>query len=358
MLEENETIHQIDDQMKHLMDVIVQDQANIKSKENQIHELQDILDKKEKTATDIHDILEEKDLEIEKFVDKKEFELFNARLQLEEYKRCIADQQLEIEGLENMLEHQTELAKTHDILRIKMSDLMNIIDKQNVQIASLNEKEAVQESLSKRHETLQKEFHVLKVTLQQKDLDIKSLNSLIESKEEALQQKDEMLSIQLSNNSEGKQESKALEQELQLKQETIKSLECRIVKEQKNNEDTEAELIKLRIELDNLQMSRPDIPVSSEEKSEEIENIMIEIRKEREVVAHVQMIQEKEILEKEKEISFLRQALDNQQNQYRPRSRVVNKQVNFTDHNKSQFGKPWQGQGGGGQARLLSHSWN
>merc|ERR1712176_448701 len=236
-----------------------------------------------------------------------------------------------IEGLENMLEHQTELAKTHDILRSKMSDLMNIIDKQNVQIASLNEKEAVQESLSKRHETLQKEFHVLKVTLQQKDLDIKSLNSLIESKEEALQQKDEMLSIQLSNNSEGKQESKALEQELQLKQETIKSLECRIVKEQKNNEDTEAELIKLRIELDNLQMSRPHIPVSSEEKSEEIENIMIEIRKEREVVAHVQMIQEKEILEKEKEISFLRQALDNQQNQYRPRSRVVNKQINLDE---------------------------
>ena len=354
MLEENETIHQIDDQMKHLMDVIVQDQDIIKSKEKKIYELQDILDKKEKTATDIHDILEEKDLEIEKFVDKKEFELFNARLQLEEYKRCIADQQLEIEGLENMLEHQTELAKTHDILRSKMSDLMNIIDKQNVQIASLNEKEAIQESLSKRHEILQKEFHVLKVTLQQKDLDIKSLNSLIESKEEALKQKDEMLSIQLSNNSEGKQESKALEQELQLKQETIKSLECRIVKEQKNNEDTEAELIKLRIELDNLQMSRPHIPVSSEEKSEEIENIMIEIRKEREVVAHVQMIQEKEILEKEKEISFLRQALDNQQNQYRPRSRVANKQVNFTDHNKCQFGKPWQG---GGQARLLSHSW-
>ena len=330
MVEENETIHQIDCQMKHLMDVIVQDQDIIKSKEKQIHELQDNLDKKEKTATDIHDILEEKDLEIEKFVDKKEFELFNARLKLEEYNQCIADQQHEIEGLENMLEHQTELTKTHDILRNKMSDLMNIIDKQNVQIASLNEKEAVQESLSKRHETLQKEFHVLKVTLQQKDLDIKSLNSLIESKEEALQQKDEMLSIQLSNiSSEGKKESKALEEELQLKQETIKSLEGRIVKEQKNNEDTEAELIKLKIEFDNLQMNRSDLPVSSEEKSAEIENIMIEIRKEREVVAHIQMIQEKEIIEMEKEISFLRQALDNRQNQHRPRSRAINKQVSY-----------------------------
>merc|ERR1712137_162039 len=147
------------------MDVIAQDQEIIKSKEKQLHELQDSLDKKEKTATDIHDILEEKDLEMEKFVDKKEFELFNARLQLEEYKRCIADQQLEIEGLENMLGHQTELAKTHDILRSKMSDLMNIIDKQNVQIASLNEKEAFQESVSQRYETLQKEFHVMKVTL-------------------------------------------------------------------------------------------------------------------------------------------------------------------------------------------------
>ena len=325
MLEENETIHQIDCQMKHLMDVIVQDQDIIKSKEKQIHELQENLDKKEKTATDIHDILEEKDLEIEEFVDKKEFELFNARLKLEEYNRCIADQQLEIEGLENMLEHQTELAKTHDILRNKMSDLMSIIDKQNVQISSLNEKEAVQESLSKRHETLQKEFHVLKVTIQQKDLDIKSLNSLIESKEEALQQKDEMFSIQLSNNSsEGKQESKALEEELQLKQETIKSLEGRIVKEQKNNEDTEAELIKLKIEFDNLKMRRSDVPVSSEEK-----NIMIEIMKEREVVAHIQMIQEKEIIEMEKEISFLRQALDNRQNQFRPRSRIINKQVSY-----------------------------
>ena len=331
MLEENETIHQIDCQMKHLMDVIVQDQEIIKSKEKQLHELQDSLDKKEKNATDIHDILEEKDLEIEKFVDKKEFELFNARLQLEEYKRCIADQQLEIEGLENMLEHQTELGKTHDILRTKMSDLMSIIDKQNVQITSLNEKEAFQESISKRYETLQKEFHVMKVTLQQKDLDIKSLNNLIESKEEALQQKDQMLSKLLSNDSAEKQELKALKEELQLKHETIKSLEERIVKEQKNNEDTEAELIKLKIDFDNLKMYKPDIPVSQEEKSSEIENIMIEIRKEREVVAHIQMIQEKEIIEKEKEITFLREALENHQKHNRPRSRLQNKQVlNFT----------------------------
>lgn len=328
MLEENETIHQIDCQMKHLMDVIAQDQEIIKSKEKQLHELQDSLDKKEKTATDIHDILEEKDIEMEKFVDKKEFELFNARLQLEEYKRCIADQQLEIEGLENMLGHQTELAKTHDILRSKMSDLMNIIDKQNVQIASLNEKEAFQESVSQRYETLQKEFHVMKVTLHQKDLDIKSLNSLLESKEESLQEKDELLSKLLSNNSEEKQELKSLKEELQLKQETIESLEGRLVKEQKNNEDTEAELIKLKINFDDLQMSvKSDVPVSPEEKSSEIENIMIEIKKEREVVAHIQMIQEKEIIEKEKEIAFLREALENNQKDTRPRSRIQNKQV-------------------------------
>ena len=133
-----------------------------------------------------------------------------------------------------------------------------------------------------------------------------------------------MFSIQLSNNSsEGKQETKALEEEVQLKQETIKSLEGRIVQEQKNNEDTEAELIKLKIEFDNLKMNR------SEEKSSDIENIKIEIRKEREVVAHIQMIQEKEIIEMEKEISFLRQALENRQNQYRPRSRVKNKQVSY-----------------------------
>ena len=329
MLEENETIHQIDCQMKHLMDVIAQDQEIIKSKEKQLHELQDNLDKKEKTATDIHDILEEKDIEMEKFVDKKEFELFNARLQMEEYKRCIADQQLEIEGLENMLGHQTELAKTHDILRNKMSDLMNIIDKQNVQIASLNEKEAFQESVSQRYETLQKEFHVMKVTLHQKDLDIKSLNSLLESKEETLQQKDEELSKLLSNNSEEEQELKTLKEELQLKQETIESLKGRLVKEQKNNEDTEAELIKLKINFDDLQMSiKPDVPVSPEEKSSDIENMMIEIRKEREVVAHIQMIQEKEIIEKEKEIAFLREALENNQKQTRPRSRIQNKQVN------------------------------
>ena len=138
-----------------------------------------------------------------------------------------------------------------------------------------------------------------------------------------MQEKDELLSKLLSNNSEEKQELKSLKEELQLKQETIESLEGRLVKEQKNNEDTEAELIKLKIEFDNLKMNR------SEEKSSDIENIKIEIRKEREVVAHIQMIQEKEIIEMEKEISFLRQALENRQNQYRPRSRVKNKQVSY-----------------------------
>ena len=330
MLEENETIHQIDCQMKHLMDVITQDQEIINTKEKQIHDLQECLERKDNTATNIDDILEEKDLEIEKFVDKKEFELFNTKLQLEEHKRRIADQQLEIEGLENMLGHQAELANTHHILRSKMSDLMSIIDRQNTQIASLNEKEAVQESISKRYETLQKEFHVMKVTLQQKDLDIKSLNRLNESKEESLQEKDEILKNiknQLCHLSELEERCTSLEDELKSKQEAIKSLEERVVKEQKNNEETEAELIKLKIDFDNLKLSQSKDPVTPDGNSLDIANIMSEIKKEREVVAHIQMIQEKEIIEKEKEIVFLREALKDQQKSKRPRSRIQNEQV-------------------------------
>ena len=57
---------------------------------------------------------------------------------------------------------------------------------------------------------------------------------------------------------------------------------------------------------------------------------MNQLKHEREIGAHVQFAQEKEIIEKDREIAFLREALSNlqDQNKTRPKSRNISRQVN------------------------------
>ena len=196
-----------------------------------------------------------------------------------------------------MLGQQMELAKTHDVLKYKMGELMNIIDQQNKQIAKFNEKESDEETFSKRNEVLQKELHVLNVKIHQKDLDIKSLKGLLEDKEETIEEKEDIidkLNQKVFEATKMETQVNDLKSEMQNKDETISCLQQRITSEQKNSEETEAELIKLKIDFD--QMKTENTTSKSLDNNDDlIEKLQNEIKHEREIGAHVQFAQEKNL---------------------------------------------------------------
>ena len=96
-------------------------------------------------------------------------------------------------------------------------------------------------------------------------------------------------------------------------EEIVQNLEKKILYEQEAHKQTEAELIKLKIDFDNIKHEAGDILSMNKDseasviksKDEEIERLKKEILQEQQVIAHVQVTQEKEIIEKEKEIFLL-----------------------------------------------------
>ena len=347
MTEENETVHQIECEMQRLLTIITNDQELIKKKDQQITSLQNSLNNKDdslkkKEENDfkkyMDEIIIEKDLEWKNHIDEKEFELFNSKLQLDEHKRVIEDYLLEIETLKSTIEKQLVLSETHEILKSKMSDLMKIIDQQNKQIAILNEKETDQETLSQRNEILQKEMHVLKVTLQQKDLDIKSLNQMLETRDDTIKDKNEEIkeiNIKLSESEKKEEIVIKLRKNLSENEEKLDSFKTRLISEQENNKQTEDELIKLKMEFDELKLTTSDSSPSSnsDEKDALIEKLQKQIEQEQQIVAHVQFVQEKEIIEKEKEIAFLHEELRTEKERSDQFKNQINSQYSKTELN-------------------------
>ena len=167
---------------------------------------------------------------------------------------------------------------------------------------------------------------VLKVSLQQKDLDIKSLNELLERKDDIISQNDSTIEhyVQevnlfkkkdVKNNEMIENKNEMLSSDKN--KEIIQNLRQKVVNEQEINKQTEEEIIKLKIDFENL--SQELITATEKErampkdyqtnlinsKDKEVERLEKEILQEQQIVAHVQVTQEKEIIEKEKEISIL-----------------------------------------------------
>ena len=94
MTEENETVHQIESEMKRMINIIAEDQEALTNKENMIISLQNEL--KEKVGNPISDEVcqcKEKDLQINKLRDeletlgrKLESEKFCLKVELEDFK--------------------------------------------------------------------------------------------------------------------------------------------------------------------------------------------------------------------------------------------------------------------------------
>merc|ERR1712150_66761 len=296
MTEENETVHQIEVEMQKLLQIISDDKTLIQEKDFLIRKLRK--QNLQKDQMDFTKILQEKDIAMKHFQSEKEDELLDVNKKLGLYENSLIESEAELESLRNNLKTQMELSETHKVLQSKMSELMKIIEEQNIQIKNLNEKEKNQQTISQRNEILQKELHVLKITIQQKDLDIKSLNQLLDGKEEMLKENENIL-----NNLN-------VEADLREKEETIKALENRICMEQENHKETEDELIKLKIDLDTLKTEKQSLTGErGSENDEMILRLEDNLLREQQIAAQVQFIQEKEIIDKEKEIAKLKEQI-------------------------------------------------
>jgi len=277
---------------------------------------------------------EEKNSEISKVknelkvvADKLKSEIFNSKVDLEENKNRTEKKNMEIIDIEF---RHTEVMESHEALKLKVEELMNIIDAKNIEIEELQNNDKSQSMVFTRNEILQKEMLVLKVSLQQKDLDIKSLNELLVRKagiitqnDSAIEQYVEEVNL-LKKSSNGENEKIEARQQPLASEENekiIKNLQQKIVNEQEINKQSEDEIINLKIELDNIKQE--SIIIASQEKAnpkedqikllkskdEEIDKLKKEIAQEQQIIAHVQVTQEREIIEKEKKIFILNKIL-------------------------------------------------
>ena len=351
MTEENETVHQIEHEMRRMLNIIAEDQEVINHKDKQIISLQNSLKEKDEflktecadlshTKVDIEDLLKkrvhEKDLEVSKvredmksITEELENEILQLKVEIEEQDKTI-EKSFKMEVTQNK---QAEYIQ--DTLKLKVEELMKIIEEKNLEIEQLKGGDEIPKVIAARNDILQKEMLVLKVSLQQKDSDIKSLNELIERKEDIISQNDSTIELyleelnQLKRENEKSKEAKGNEgktTDSDTNEKIIQSLQQKIVHEQETHKQTEDELIKLKIDFEN---SKQDLgtPAEREEsvpkgsqaslmksKDEEIERLKKEILQEQQIISHVQVTQEKEIIEKEKEILILNTILSQERN--------------------------------------------
>ena len=311
MTEENETVHQIENEMKRMISIIAEDQDVIDTKDKRILSLENLLKEMDesKNTTNTIDMLE-------KALSEKEFELSEVKTDLEKIKS-----EMESENAKLLTEYEQGVY-IQDTMKLKIEELMKLIEEKNEKIMELKEGDEIPEVLSTRNDILQKEILVLKVSLQQKDLDIKSLNELIKRKEDIISQNDSTIELYVEEVNQLKKEFEEARKTFQsnneanvteASEEIVHNLEKKVLHEQEAHKQTEAELIKIKMEFDDFKHeagSKTSTHKGAEasvikSKDEEIERLKKEILQEQQVIAHVQVTQEKEIIEKEKEIFLL-----------------------------------------------------
>merc|ERR1712233_317 len=325
----------------------------------------------QQTLEEKNEEINEIEKEMQAIIDEKESEIFELRVALEEKKQNSGEAEEEntnkdLDGIEEANRQMELLIAANEALKTKMEDLMRIVEKKNEELDEMKdllkkEKEqkladieliqqeltknldaresALQEKIEKikqdvrtqeqtesKNEALQKEILVMKVQDQQKDLDIKCLQELVDSKDESLRENAALLEENESEITRLKIEvetSKAAEAQAaensemaEEKEKIIAQLQQKVIDEQEASKQIEDELIKMKIEFDNMKDSKAKTPTKDSlnddetakilrQKDHDIASLRRAIQQEQEIVAHVQLTQEKEIIEKEREIAVL-----------------------------------------------------
>ena len=320
----------------------------------------------QQTLQDKNDEINEIEKEMQAVIDEKESEIFELRVALEEKKENSSEEKTNVEEIEEANRQMELLIAANEALKTKMEDLMRIVEKKNEELEEVKDMlskekeqkiadiELIQQELTKnldaretqlqekiekikqdvrsqeqteaKNEALQKEILVMKVQDQQKDLDVKCLQELVDNKDETLREnaalieehESEITRLKIEVETSKAAEAQAAENSevAAEKEKIISQLQQKVIDEQEASKQIEDELIKLKIEYDNLKDSKAKTPTKEaltddetakilRQKDHDIASLRRAIQQEQEIVAHVQLTQEKEIIEKEREIAVL-----------------------------------------------------
>jgi len=269
--EEDATLQEAEEEMKCLLDIIAENQEIILRKEKRIITLQNILKEKDELLEKERNGMSKQGMEavFAKNLETKALEISDLRNNLKSLEKFNMEKNQKVLDLNEKIDALEEQLRTHKDLKMKCENLMEIIMKQN------SEQDSLETEIAGNHgkiEKMEKELLVLKGV------------------------------IQIQNR------ASSLKQDYQ---ETIENLQQKIINEQLINEQSENEIIKLRLEIDTLHQ---EIDINAGKynllKDEEILNLKIELLKEQKVTTNIQVAQEKELMEKEKEIWKLSQILE------------------------------------------------
>ena len=345
----------------------------------------------QQTLEEKNEEINEIEKEMQAIIDEKESEIFELRVALEEKKQNSgeADEEMEkdLDGIEEANREMELLIAANEALKTKMEDLMRIVEKKNEELDELKElmkkekeqkladieliqqeltknldarESALQEKIEKikldvraqektesKNETLQKEILVMKVQDQQKDLDVKCLQELVDSKDETLREnaalleenESEITRLKIEVETSKASEAQAAENSdvAEEKEKIIAQLQQKVCDEQEASKQIEDELIKLKIEFDNMKDSKKARTPTKDslnddetgkilrQKDHDIASLRRAIQQEQEIVAHVQLTQEKEIIEKEREIAVLNAILSQERSTILDREAEIGK---------------------------------
>merc|ERR1712106_64312 len=263
--------------------------------------------------------------EIKACVEERESELSSLTDELDEQKNINKEKDLEIEELKDTIESQQERVKTHEALKRQCEELIKIIMKQKSEMEATKNDFTTHDVVSSRNEIMQKEILVLKVAIQQKDMDIKSLNELLEIKEEIISE---------NTQTEPKQGKLTKQQDsLEDPELTIQNLQQKIMNEQEINDQSEVEIIQLRMDITELEReieNKSERKLSTDEdsclletKDREIEKLKSEVLKDQKIIDDIKVLQRNEIIEKEKEIYALNKVLKEERQEWLKREKEM-----------------------------------
>merc|ERR1712218_62084 len=310
---EDETLKEAEDEIRKLLEIIDEKEEFIKVEMSGLS--------KKDLEKEFNEKIEKKNLEIESVkaemkvaLEDLEANIHRIEKEMERNKETLILKDGEIDDLNEKLLVHTRQTQTHEALKVKCEELMKIIMKQNTDMEKLKNDVAIQDAIVNRNETLQKEVLIAKVSTQQKEVDLQNYKELLGAKEKTIAS---IKKLHVDSDKEHGEFREKVATVVEEYEEETSNLMQKIIKEQEINEQSENEIIQLRIELDDVRketgyygdMSKDEHIELLQMKDNELDGMKNEILKEQQVNSHVHMVQEKEILDKDRAITFLNKQL-------------------------------------------------